>query len=248
MNIKKQERKEIRPAKEKFIESPSLSVVMPVKNGERYLEEAIRSILVQNIEPAEILLIDGNSTDQTHLIASEFNEIIILSQQGKGIANAYNQGIQASSGDYLAFISSDDIWLPDKLSIQMNYMMENPDVWFTNGHITYKVESQLPSVHTYRKEWLQGSIPAKIMETLVAKRGVFEMVGEFDENLSTAEDVDWYTRAQRMEIKSAMLPQPLLIKRIHDQNHSLNVEMNNRNLLKAIRKNLIHKSRSWDGN
>ncbi|HMQ05894.1 MAG TPA: glycosyltransferase [Saprospiraceae bacterium] len=239
--------KDDRTGKENFMEKPSLSVIMPVKNGERYLEEAIRSILVQDIKPYEILLVDGDSTDRTLHIASEFKEITIVSQHGKGISNAYNQGIQASSGEYIAFISSDDIWLPDKLTIQMKYMMSNPDVWYTNGHITYKVESQLPSVHTYRKEWLQGSLPAKIMETLVAKRSVFERVGAFDENLSTAEDVDWYTRAQRMELKSAMLPHNLLIKRIHDQNHSLNVEMNNMNLLKTIRKNLLHKCYSPDG-
>ncbi|MCP4296667.1 MAG: hypothetical protein GY786_13770 [Proteobacteria bacterium] len=114
-------------------------------------------------------------------------------------------------------------------------MQEHPEIQYANTRIAYFLEPGSGTPAGFRKEWLQGSHPARIMETLVARKEVFEKVGFFNTSLSTAEDVDWYSRASGLKIPAFMLPQVLLRKRVHDRNASMEVDKNNQNLLKALR-------------
>ena len=104
---------------------PLVSVIIPVYNGERYLEAALKSVIEQDYCPIEIIVVDDGSTDKSAEIAKYFKEIqyIFQSNKGPGPANARNTGIRAVKGEYIAFLDADDIWMPNKLSIQMNYLM-----------------------------------------------------------------------------------------------------------------------------
>jgi len=106
-------------------------------------------------------------------------------------------------------------------------------------------KNQIPE--GFRKEWLVGTHPARIMETLVARKEVFELIGYLNENLHTADDVDWYCRASDKKIISFMLPQILLRKRIHGSNNSMHIEKNNQNLLTALRASINRKKRPNNG-
>lgn len=217
------------------MKNPLVTVIMIVKNGERFIKEALQSVFAQNYRPIEILVIDGKSTDKTCEIANSFEEIRILTQQDFGVSDAYNQGINDASGEFVAFLSHDDIWTSDKLSVQIKYMNEHPQLLYTNAHIEYFIEPGSGIPDGFRKEWLHGPLPARIMETLVARKQVFEKVGVFNTSLNTAEDVDWYSRAASMEIPTYMIEKVLLHKRVHDRNVSMEVDKNNQNLLMALR-------------
>jgi glycosyltransferase involved in cell wall biosynthesis len=220
---------------------PLVSIIMIVKNGERFIRQAFESILAQSYHSFEILLVDGHSQDKTLEIASEFSPIHILQQQGIGASDAYNNGIGAANADFVAFLSYDDLWTPDKLTLQMNYLIEHPEIMFTNCHTTYFLEPGSGIPEGFRRQWLVGSHPARIMETLVARKTVFEEVGYFNNALRTAEDVDWYSRAADMNIPSIMLPEVLLNKRIHGANNSMEIEKNNQNLMLALRDSVKRK-------
>lgn len=216
------------------------SVIMPVRNGERFLSQAIESVLGQSYRPIEIILVDGQSTDRTAAIARSYAEVRYLQQAGGGVGAAYNLGIEASSGDFLAFLSHDDLWLPDKLSIQIDYLVRHPETLYTVAYAEFFLEPGCVVPPGFRREILEHARPAHIMEALVARRVAFCRVGMFDARLSSAEDVDWFARARDLAVPMAVIDRVLLRKRVHDRNISL-VAGNTPNLLVALRRSVARK-------
>lgn len=223
-------------------QSVSVTAIMVVKNGEKFMQQAIHSVLNQEIQPDEFIAVLGNSTDRTLEILNQFPAIKIIQQNGEGISNAYNTGIKKASGDLICFISHDDIWTPDKLKIQKGFMVENPGIKFSNCHVEYFLEPGYAKPTGMREMWLKKPQPAKIMETLMARKEVFILAGLYNETLRTAEDVDWFARAADMKIPSEILPRVLLKKRLHGSNISMEINSNNQNLLKALRASVKRKN------
>jgi glycosyltransferase involved in cell wall biosynthesis len=221
--------------------NPLVSVIMIVQNGERFIRHALESIFNQTYNPIEVIIVHGNSQDKTLEILHEYDNLRIIQQTGSGASQAYNTGIKAAVGDFVAFLSYDDLWMPEKLSTQLSYMLQHPNILFTNAHINYFLEDANQIPEGFRKEWLVGTHPARIMETLVARKEVFELVGYLNEDLHTADDVDWYCRASDKKVASAMLPQTLLRKRLHGANNSMQIKKNNQNLLKALKASINRK-------
>jgi len=217
------------------MKKPLVSVIMIVKNGEKYIASAIESVLDQDYRPFEIIVIDGHSIDATEKIVRAYPQARFVLQKNKGVSDAYNCGIEEARGDFVAFLSHDDTWTPDKLSTQMTYMLEHPEIQFTISKIAYFLEPDATPPSGFRKNLLDETPVGRIMETLVARKQVFDKVGRFNTNLSTAEDVDWYARASDAGIPMAVIPAVLLNKRIHGDNISLDVVKNNINLLHALR-------------
>src|SRR5690606_34292957 len=97
-----------------------ISVVMAVKNAARYLRTALDSITAQTFAPAEVVLVDGASTDETAAIVSAYPIVRLIQETGRGYASAWNDGIRAAVGTHIAFLDSDDRWVPDKLQQQVD--------------------------------------------------------------------------------------------------------------------------------
>lgn len=112
-----------------------MSVILVVRNGERFIAQALESIQGSRLRPTEILVVDGASTDAMVSIAQGFALVRIVAQAGRGIPDAYNQGIDEASSRYLAFISHDDLWLPGKLDIQIDYLERHPETDAVLGHV-----------------------------------------------------------------------------------------------------------------
>src|SRR5438132_1043304 len=108
--------------------SARVSVIMPVKDGEPYLAEALESALAQTHEPHEIVVVDGGSTDRSREIACSYAGVDVVQQRGTGFAGAWNEGVAASSGDILAFIDSDDLWESTKLERQVECFRARAEV------------------------------------------------------------------------------------------------------------------------
>lgn len=220
---------------------PLVSVVIAVRNGERYLAAAIASVLAQEYRPLEIIVVDGRSDDRTAAIARSFASVRYVLQSSAGVANAYNLGIAMAAGELVAFLSHDDLWTPDKLRRQVAYLLEHPSVQCVTARVRFFLEPGCALPPGFRAELLEGDSVGHIMETLVVRRSLFGVVGTFDPALSTAEDVDWFARVKDAAIATAVVPEVLLQKRVHDANLSLNAPENDRNLLSVLKQSIARK-------
>lgn len=216
-----------------------LSVVVAVKNGERFLAQALESILAQNdFAPQEIVVVDGHSTDATREIANSFPLVYFVTQSGNTIADAYNCGVNHSKCELIAFLSHDDLWTPHKFARQVVPMIEQPNIEYSYARATFFLEAGHAIPTGFRPELLSGEHLAPIMETLVARRSAFEKNGLFDAALTVAEDVDWYARAKDFDLTCLVIEEVLLRKRVHNTNASLNAPENNANILEVLRRSI----------
>ncbi|WP_129671691.1 glycosyltransferase [Candidatus Chloroploca sp. Khr17] len=219
----------------------SVSVIVIVKNGERFLAQALQSILDQTLPPAEILVVDGNSTDRTAEIAQSFADVRYLRQPDSGISNAYNFGIAQAQGELIAFLSHDDLWTPDKLAIQVNHLLAHLDCQYTVCRIRSFLEPGETPPTGFRYELLQKEPVAYIMETLLVRRSLFEQVGLYDPHMPIGEDVDWYARVFDAKIVGHVCDQVLVHKRVHGCNTSLTDVTTNDQLLLSLRRSVQRK-------
>ncbi len=181
---------------------PKVSVVIPVYNGEKYIRHAIKSVAEQTYPNVEIIVVDDGSTDNTKdLVTNNFPSVVYVYQENQGAAAARNLGIKNSTGEYLAFLDSDDIWLPEKIARQMAAIKKNPEIKIVHTNIRVEVDGRMrdtvyPTDHQAGRifeELLlqQGSV---VCSTLLLRRECLEKVGYFDEELRTAEDVHLFLR------------------------------------------------------
>lgn len=222
---------------------PLVSVILAVRNGEPYVAEAIESVLASDYRPLEIVVVDGQSSDRTAEIVQTYPEVRYCTQTTLGIAAAYNQGIEAAQGDFVAFISHDDQWSAQKLGHQMSYLQAHPEVQFTVCKFRYFLAEGCSIPPGFRAELLDQEPVGYIMETLVARKTVFDQVGQFNTAYQLAEDVDWYARAKDLGITSAVIPEVLLSKRVHDCNSSTNAQVSTQALLRVLRQSIQRQKR-----
>jgi glycosyltransferase involved in cell wall biosynthesis len=198
----------------------AVSVILPVKNGEQFLAEAIESILEQSHPPQELIVVDGGSTDRSAEIARSFEAVAVLDQSGEGLSQAWNQGVEASSGDLIAFLDSDDHWLPGKAEAQVRLLEERPDLAGAIGRAKFVLAPGMPPPPGFRRELLDGEHLAPMPGTLLVRREVFDRVGYFDEAYRVAMDVDWFARVKDAGLELGAVPDVVLIKRFHPSNLS----------------------------
>lgn len=218
--------------------SPLVSVVIPVYNCEKYIEQAIASVLAQDYKDLEIIIVDGNSTDKTLEIARSCSKAITISQVKPGISEGFNLGIKKAKGEFVAFLSGDDIWLKNKLTIQINFLLGNEDVEYTITKFKFFLENKSSLPAGFKKELINQELTGPTLETFVARKEIFKKVGLFDPNFSSALDIDWFARLKDMDIKMHIINEVLLLKRIHSQNISLNEKDNQKQMFRALRKSI----------
>jgi glycosyltransferase involved in cell wall biosynthesis len=217
---------------------PLVSTIIPVKDGERFLASAINSVLAQDYENFEIVVLDGKSTDNTKQIATSFQRVRYILQRGEGFGNALNAGIAAARGDLIAFISSDDVWLPNKLGLQVAYLNLHREVQYTITRVKYFLEEGDAMPPGFRKKLLVGVHPGYMPESLVARKSLFDWIGRFSADMKISADVDWFARAKDEHIAMAIIPEVLVHKRVHNANSTLDAskaQVMNHELLRSLR-------------
>jgi len=197
------------------------SVIIPAYNAERYIAKAIESCLCQTYAPHEIIVIDDASTDGTAAVAESFPSpvCVIRLAENMGVAAARNRGIQASAGDWIAFLDADDWFLPEKLELQRRCALENEKaVLIYAGFVTSLngVESParfVPPAALWSMLRYRCAINA---DTVALRRDAFDAVGGFDASLRVCEDWDlWLRIAVRYPVVLfAAIPEPLAVYRI----------------------------------
>jgi glycosyltransferase involved in cell wall biosynthesis len=221
------------------LNNPKISVIIPIYNGEIFLEDAIKSVLNQNYDNFECIVVDDGSTDGSAVIAKKYERNIYLHQEHKNVAAARNLGIQKASGEYLAFLDADDIWDINKLEIQINYMEENPDIDYSiTKHSLFLAEGLKDFPQWVRTNHLQEETIAYIPSSLIVRKSAFEIVGYFDESYRISDDSDWFLRARDAGIKLGIIDKNLLHKRVHSQCLMSQTGVIKKELMKSIRASL----------
>jgi len=203
--------------------SPKVSVIIPTYNRGKYIKEAVDSVLSQAFQDFEIIVIDDGSTDNTREVLSLYSDKIeYIYQENKGISCARNTGIRCSNGEYIAFLDSDDMWLEDKLELQVRFLDKNRDVDMVYSGIYYFDEmfkinrDYFDLVKPYsgfvlKHLFLRNFIPCV---TVIVRKKCFEKIGLFDETLVFSEDYDMWMRVA-MYFKIDFINKPLARFRIH---------------------------------
>jgi len=180
---------------------PKVSVIIPTYNRAKYLCEAIDSVLAQTYKDYEIIVVDDGSTDDTKKVLAKYGSSIrYYCQENSGIAVARNVGISLSEGEYIAFLDDDDIWLSDKLKVQMKYLEKNSDIDLvtsraeiidSEGHLTGGFK---PSKF-YATDF-EGLLNSNfiVVPSVVFKKKILSKVGYFDEKLRCCEDYELWLR------------------------------------------------------
>jgi glycosyltransferase involved in cell wall biosynthesis len=199
---------------------PTVSVILPVRNGANFLEESLGSIVGQVYRPIEILVFDNASTDATPEIANSFCGVRYFRNDPDLSSGASrNIGIDVSKGELIAFASHDDLWAPEKLWIQAERFQRDPELEFCLAHVRYFLDDDATSVPAgFPQSLTERDLPGWLTETLIVRRSTFQRVGYFDENLRLAEGSDWLSRAQDLGARWAMPQETLVRKRIHGGN------------------------------
>ena len=203
---------------------PTVSVVMPVYNGERYLADAVRSICQQTFEDFEFIIVNDGSTDGTLAMLQGFAErderICVLDQPNSGVVGASNAGLALAQGDLLARMDADDIAMPERLAKQVAYMQAHPEC-VGLGTAVRMIDADGDPVRTYPVPLRHEDIDSAMFRTwaifhptLMARREVVIQLGGYREQFATLEDSDLFMRlAERGKL--ANLPEPLVHYRVH---------------------------------
>jgi glycosyltransferase involved in cell wall biosynthesis len=198
-----------------------VSVVLPVRNGERYLGPAIESVLAQSEPPEELIVVDDGSTDGSGDLARSFGAPVrVIGQPPTGGAAATNRGIAAARGALLAFIDADDLWLPDKMAWQLAALRASPDLGLVFGHVQQFVSEDLPPEEQRRIVCPPAPMPGRSALTMLATRAALAAAGAFDPQFATGYFVDWYMRAMDARVASSMLPEVVARRRLHADNYT----------------------------
>jgi glycosyltransferase involved in cell wall biosynthesis len=216
-------------------EDPLVSVVLPAYNARAYIAQAIRSVLDQDYQNLEIIVVDDGSSDGTPDEARLFGERVrVIEQKNGGPAAARNRGVAHARGKLLAFIDADDLWLPGKLRAQVDYLRENAEAGVVFGRFVRWIAREdgafdpppeiplAPSAQLIVPEASGWIYPELLLDSVIwivsamVRREIWDALGGLDPALRCGEDYDFFIRASRI-CKMDKLDRVVAYYRIHTQ-------------------------------
>jgi glycosyltransferase involved in cell wall biosynthesis len=201
-----------------------VSVVIPVYNYDRYLAEAMESVLGQTHKNLEVIVVDDGSTDQSGAVARSFASrgVVYCHQVHAGIGPARNKGVELARREFLAFLDADDRWPLEKIERQLRAFENDPTLEMVFGQALQLQNG--PAWETGVKDknlTVAGMVPGLVPGTMLIKRDAFERVGKFQGDWKVGEFIDWYARAVELDVRSLVMPELFLWRRIHDSNQGI---------------------------
>ena len=197
---------------------------MPVRNGARFIEEAVDSALRQLAPEDEIVIVDDASTDATRSLITRMRDrrIRLLDGLGRGPSSARNIGLDAAAGEYIAFLDHDDLWPAGRHAVLLQALLADVDVDCAIGRLRLRMERdaialpQLPD--------LEGRLaPSLSLCTALFRRRILDEVGGFDEDMRFYEDTDYFLRLVECNYRVVLCDVDALIYRRHGNNATCDV-------------------------
>lgn len=180
-----------------------ISVIIPSYNSDKYIGEAIRSVLRQTCTDYEIIVIDDGSTDRTReIIENNFPKVRYFYIPNQGVSRARNYGIQMARGEFIAFLDADDLWLPEKLEKQLNVFNADKELMLVfTEHQVFDANGFWKAKSSKKKRLMRGDVVKNIFlyshvttSTVTVRRHAFQETGFFEEDLKAAEDDNLWMR------------------------------------------------------
>ena len=198
----------------------SVTCIVPVYNGARFLTEALESVLSQEVDDLDVLVVDDGSTDDTSEVLASFGaRIRVVRQSNAGPAAARNRGIAETDSEFVAFQDCDDLWTPGRLRAQLGAFAERPGLEICGGMVqNFWMPELAAEAAGYAGTPFSKPQPGYTFPTVLARREVFERIGAIDVSLSVGEDNDWFLRARDAGVEQHVLPEVVLRRRLHSGN------------------------------
>ena len=221
--------------------NPLVSVIIPVYNGTNYLREAIDSVLAQTYTNYEIIVVDDGSTDGTwEIVKSYGGRVRGIRKENGGVASALNCGIRVAQGSYIAWLSHDDIFLPEKLERQVRFLQEfkqfkacYTDYYITNA--TGRILSEIKTPWYPREQAIRALFGDMYISgsTMLIEHACFDQVGFFSDSLRYTQDAEMWLRIIR-QFDIGHLPEKLMKQRTHPGQGSVGLKPAHREEIKNL--------------
>jgi glycosyltransferase involved in cell wall biosynthesis len=221
-----------------MIEGAPVAAVVPLFNGRRFIRQTVESILAQELRPREIVVVDDGSTDGGADLLADLPGIRLVTQPNAGEAAARNRGIRESTAPLIALLDQDDLWLPRKLAMQAEALDAHSSIDWVSAQHRLIVED---GTRWFRRDLLGKTLSAELPGTMMIRRAAFERIGLFREDLKFGSDVDWIWRARDAGMKSLLVEEVLLLRRMHRANSSIDRAAFMSGLLKAAHSGIQRK-------
>jgi glycosyltransferase involved in cell wall biosynthesis len=180
-----------------------ISVIIPTYNSDKFISEAISSVLRQTYTDYEIIVVDDGSTDSTkEIIENNFPEVSYFYTTNQGVSRARNYGIQRARGEFIAFLDADDLWLPEKLEKQIGVFNADQELMLVfTEHRFFDANGIREATFSKKERLMKGDVVKNIflhshvaLPTVMVRKNIFQEIGYFEEDLNVAEDDNLWIR------------------------------------------------------
>ena len=199
---------------------PLVSCVVPAYNSSRYVAEALDSILAQTYSNLEVIVADDGSTDDTATIVRRYGDrVSYVQQETQGPAATRNLGARSATGEFLAFLDADDLWHAEKVERQLDRFAASPGIEACVTHAKLFWVGQLEhEALAYRDNPRSQPVPGYATTTLMARRSLFDRIGDFRTDLWFSDATEWFIRARESGVRVELIPDVLTYHRMHEEN------------------------------
>lgn len=223
---------------------PTISVIIPAYNAERTIASTIASVQKQIFTDLEIIVVNDGSTDRTLEVLQQISDprMKVLSYENSGVSVSRNRGIAQATGEYIAFLDSDDLWTPEKLELQLTALQQSPKAGVAYSWTYFMFEDEKLSF-VENSHSFEGNVYADLLLTNflhsgsnpLIRREAVESVGLFDPVIKSVEDWDYYIRlAKKWDF--VLVPKAQILYRQHLSSISYNIEVMQQHCLQLMEK------------
>jgi glycosyltransferase involved in cell wall biosynthesis len=198
------------------VKGPLVSVIVAVYNGERFLGATLESIFAQDYTPIEVIVVDDGSKDGSADIARSFEGVNLLRQSNAGPAAARNAGLDTASGEFVAVVDADDVVPPDKLSVQISYLLDHPHVSCVLGR-----QEWIDPPTWLQRDAIYGELGGIPSSSAVLRADTLRQLDGYDPTFRTGEDMDLLIRMRERGLEIIVLPNVVQRRRFHGDNLSV---------------------------
>jgi glycosyltransferase involved in cell wall biosynthesis len=209
---------------------PRVSVIITAWNAERFIGEALASVAAQTVQAHQIVVNDDGSTDGTvAAIRASGVHVDLLESPHEGISEGRNRAMARATGDLLAFLDADDVWLPTKLERQLELLEERPEL----DAVFCRTDEFADGAGARHRAPARGAV-GPLLSGVVVRAAVLDRAGGFRPGLRSGDWLEWWARATDAGMQAEEVPEVLMRRRLHEENNSLR-EASSRDLLSIFR-------------